>query len=132
MFCGNRPGDRRDIVAQREQNFDIEGMSCAACVRRVEQRVSGLEGVKDVAVNLATERMGVRFDPVMVDEEGIVAVVTKAGYGARLREVEEVVLGVGGMSCVACARRVERYLQKVDGVRSARVNLGTEEAWIEY
>ena len=91
MFCGNRPGDRRDIVAQREQNFDIEGMSCAACVRRVEQRVSGLEGVEDVAVNLATERMGVRFDPVMVDEEGIVAVVTKAGYGARLREVEEVV-----------------------------------------
>jgi len=119
-------------VAQREQSFDIEGMSCAACVRRVEQRVSGLEGVEDVAVNLATERMGVRFDPVMVDEEGIVAVVTKAGYGARLREVEEVVLGIGGMSCAACARRVERDLQKVDGVRSARVNLGTEEAWIEF
>ena len=48
---------------RKEQSFDIEGMTCAACVRRVERRVSGIEGVESVAVNLATERMEVCFDP---------------------------------------------------------------------
>ena len=68
------------IVEHKEQSFDIEGMSCAACVRRVEKRVSGLEGVDEVAVNLATERMEVRFDPAQVDEEGIEATVVNMRF----------------------------------------------------
>ena len=116
----------------REQRFDIEGMTCAACVRRVEQRVSGMEGVEAVVVNLATERMAVRFDPEQVDEAGIAAVLDRAGYGARLRAAAEVVLSIGGMTCAACSRRVERRLQKVDGVQSAAVNLATEEARVAY
>ena len=76
------------MAAQRQQSFDIEGMTCAACVRRVERRVARVEGVADVAVNLATERMDVRFDPDAIDETGIAATVEKAGFGARLRVTE--------------------------------------------
>jgi len=76
------------MAAQRQQSFDIEGMTCAACVRRVERRVARVEGVADVAVNLATERMDVRFDPDAIDETGIAATVEKAGFGARLRVAE--------------------------------------------
>ena len=101
---------------RKEQSFDIEGMTCAACVRRVERRVSGIEGVESVAVNLATERMEVCFDPEAIDEGGIAATVAKAGFGARLRSLHEVMLGVGGMTCAACVRRVERCLVKVAGV----------------
>ena len=116
----------------KEQSFDVEGMTCAACVRRVEKRVSGIEGVEAVAVNLATERMEGRFDPEQVDEAGIAEVVDRAGYGAQLRAAEEVVLSIGGMTCAACSRRVERRLQKVAGVQSAAVNLATEEARVAY
>ncbi|MFC1525629.1 heavy metal translocating P-type ATPase [Candidatus Latescibacterota bacterium] len=42
------------------------------------------------------------------------------------------VLGIGGMTCAACVRRVERRLQKVEGVGSVAVNLTTEEAVVEY
>ena len=117
---------------RKEQSFDIEGMTCAACVRRVERRVSGIEGVESVAVNLATERMEVCFDPEAIDEGGIAATVVKAGFAARLRSLHEVMLGVGGMTCAACVRRVERCLVKVAGVEGVAVNLATETAQIKY
>ena len=118
--------------ARKDQSFDIEGMTCAACVRRVERRVSGIEGVETVAVNLATERMQVCFDPEAVGEDAIAATVAKAGFAAKLRSAQEVVLGVEGMTCAACVRRVERRLEKVAGVQGVAVNLATEKAHIQY
>jgi Cu+-exporting ATPase len=41
-------------------------------------------------------------------------------------------LKVEGMSCDACVRSIERKLSKVAGVESARVNLGTGKATVEY
>jgi P-type Cu+ transporter len=41
-------------------------------------------------------------------------------------------IGVGGMTCAACASRVERGLKKLDGVESATVNLATERATVSY
>ncbi len=117
---------------RKKQSFDIEGMTCAACVRRVERCVSSIEGVESVAVNLATERMEVCFDPEAIGEEGITTTVAKAGFAARLRSLHEVILGVGGMTCAACVRRVERRLVKVEGVEKAAVNLATETAHIKY
>ena len=40
-------------------------------------------------------------------------------------------LHIGGMSCVACVRRVERIVLRIEGVSAATVNLATEEALIE-
>lgn len=72
-------------ASSKEQHFAIEGLHCASCVQQVEQQVSGLAGVELAAVNLATEQMAVRFDPVAVDEQGIAAAVAKAGFRARLQ-----------------------------------------------
>ena len=44
------------------------------------------------------------------------------------REVE---LTISGMTCASCANRIERKLNKLDGV-SASVNYATEKAWVEY
>ena len=43
-------------------------------------------------------------------------------------EVNEVIIPVEGMTCAACALRIERKLSKSDGVQSATVNYATEEA----
>ncbi len=51
----------------------------------------------------------------------------KEGGGLR-----STTLGVGGMSCAACARRVEHRLQELEGVDRAAVNLATEEALVEF
>ena len=120
-----------------EAAFEIEGMTCAACVRRLENRVGRLAGVEEIQVNLATERMSVRYRADAIDEGKIVGAVEKAGFRARPGEEEEAksrsaTLKVEGMTCAACARRVEGALQSLEGVGDATVNLGTEEALVEY
>lgn len=59
----------------------IEGMTCAACVRRVEKAISKLEGVESVVVNFATERAHVVGS---ADERAIIRAVERGGYHARL------------------------------------------------
>ena len=43
------------------QNYEIEGMSCAACVNRVERALQKIDGVEEAAVNLSTRRAAVRY-----------------------------------------------------------------------
>ncbi|OLT16997.1 hypothetical protein BJF78_13710 [Pseudonocardia sp. CNS-139] len=62
----------------------IGGMTCAACVGRVERKLARLDGVR-AAVNLATERALVSV-PAGVDDALLVATVEKAGYAARVAD----------------------------------------------
>ena len=64
------------------KQFDISGMSCAACSARVEKAVSSLKGVESCSVNLLTNSMNVEGK---ASEEIIIAAVVKAGYGASVK-----------------------------------------------
>ena len=61
--------------------LEIEGMTCAACVGRVERKLNRLESV-DAAVNLATESARVRYDPARVRLDELLGAVEAAGYRA--------------------------------------------------
>jgi P-type Cu+ transporter len=61
--------------------LEIEGMTCAGCVSRVERKLNELDSV-DASVNLATESARVRFDPARVQLEDLIGAVTAIGYGA--------------------------------------------------
>ena len=63
-----------------KNKYDITGMSCAACVSRVEKAVNKVEGVTDCSVNLLTNSMTVSGS---ASSEQIVKAVTDAGYGAQ-------------------------------------------------
>ena len=67
------------------KQFDISGMSCAACSARVEKAVSSIEGVESCSVNLLSNSMIVEGS---ANEEAIITAVVKAGYGARLKTKE--------------------------------------------
>ena len=68
------------------KQFDVTGMSCAACSARVEKAVSALSGVSSCSVNLLTNSMAVEGS---VPESEIIAAVEAAGYGANLRGAEK-------------------------------------------
>jgi Cu+-exporting ATPase len=70
---------------QTELTFDIDGMTCASCVRRVEKALAKVDGVAGASVNLATEQATVRFDPGSVTNDDLMNAVVRAGYGASLR-----------------------------------------------
>jgi Cu+-exporting ATPase len=63
-----------------ELSLPIAGMTCASCVTRIERFLDRADGVADAAVNLATERATVHFDPARIDRRGIVAAIEAAGY----------------------------------------------------
>ena len=68
------------------EQFDVTGMTCAACSGRVERAVKKIPGVTDVAVNLLTNSMGVEGDAAPAE---IIAAVEKAGYGAALKAAKK-------------------------------------------
>ena len=67
------------------KNYNVTGMSCAACSARVEKAVSALQGVDVCSVNLLTNSMTVEGN---VSDETVIAAVVSAGYGASLKNGE--------------------------------------------
>lgn len=66
------------------RQYNVTGMSCAACSTRVEKAVAGVEGVTACSVSLLTNSMGVEGDTV--SPEAVIQAVREAGYGASLKE----------------------------------------------
>jgi len=116
-----------------KKTVKISGMTCAACARRVEKAVSKLDGVAVANVNLASEKLTVEFDPQRTGLPVIKEAVEHAGYGViEERANNTVTIPIGGMTCAACVRRVEKAISGLDGVVKASVNLATEKATVEY
>ncbi|MBN7574554.1 copper-translocating P-type ATPase [Clostridium sp. 2-1] len=109
--------------------FKIEGMTCSACANRVERFVKKLEGVNSASVNFAAETLNVEFDENKLNNENIEATVVKAGYGVK-KNMKTYTFKVEGMTCSACASRVERVTKKLNGVQDSVVNLATEKLTI--
>ena len=63
------------------KQYNVTGMSCAACSARVEKAVSKVPGVTSCSVNLLTNSMGVEGS---ASDEEIVSAVVQAGYGAKI------------------------------------------------
>jgi Cu+-exporting ATPase len=102
-------------------------MTCAACSTRLENNLNRLEGVK-ARVNLAMERAHVEYDPAATKPEAILAQVKKSGFTVPTQSLD---LQITGMTCAACATRVETALNKLEGVE-ARLNLASERARVRY
>ena len=68
------------------QQYNVTGMTCAACSNRIEKAVSAVPGVTSCAVSLLTNSMGVEGSASARD---IIAAVEKAGYGASLKGAEK-------------------------------------------
>ncbi|WP_026653567.1 heavy metal translocating P-type ATPase [Butyrivibrio proteoclasticus] len=66
------------------KQYNVTGMSCAACQTRVEKAVAKLPGVKEVSVSLLTNSMGVEGD---VSEADVIRAVEEAGYGVKPKDV---------------------------------------------
>ncbi len=116
------------MTAQTTLTFGIDGMSCAGCVRRVETALSGLEGIGNVHVNLATETAQIEADTPSRASD-VVQQLSSAGYPARKGSAT---LEIGGMSCASCVKRVEAVLMKEPGVLAAEINLASETAYISF
>ncbi|MFM4705002.1 heavy metal translocating P-type ATPase [Aeromonas bivalvium] len=103
----------------------IQGMSCANCASRIGAALNRIDGV-EARVNFALEQAAVTLqDEASLPE--VVARIRQQGYEVPGERVE---FQVSGMSCAACAGRIERTLSALPGALSAEVNFATERALI--
>jgi Cu+-exporting ATPase len=116
-------------VNEEQVTFGVKGMTCAACATRVEKNLSKVVGVRKANVNLASEKASVSYNPSQTSIEQLMEKVKKTGYDVL---EEKTTLAIEGMTCAACATRIEKGFKKVDGVVNAHVNLASEKASIEY
>lgn len=70
-------------VVTKEKEFAVEGMTCASCVNRIESVLIKEQGVVSATVNLATEKVKIKFIDGLLTEEDLVNIIGKAGYTAR-------------------------------------------------
>jgi P-type Cu+ transporter len=149
MYYATKP--RRTLNLERtknmiEKDYLITGMSCASCAAHAKKAVSKLDGVEYCDVNIATEKMNVRYSEDQVSVDTLRQTIEDAGYGlvdltSNNRQdivdgtslaTKEVELSIEGMTCSACSSGIERILKKKEGVLSISVNLTTNRGIVIY
>ncbi|RLN73601.1 hypothetical protein BBJ28_00026251, partial [Nothophytophthora sp. Chile5] len=120
--------------------FRVEGMSCAACVKAIEDLLGKVEGVVDCRVGLISQKAEVAFDRDLIQNEQVLLaqLIQDAGYKATYSHVVEpgdddsieLKFTVTGMSCAACVGKVEAAVGKLPGVTKVLVNLPLNKAHV--
>ncbi len=116
-------------MSTKQLTLPITGMTCANCVATIERNLKKLDGMQAAAVNLATERASVEFDPAKLTQAQIIARVERAGYGVATGEA---VLPIRRLADDNDARRLQKALAALDGVTQANVSFTTETATVTY
>ena len=124
--------------AKTKADIAVTGMTCASCVGRVERALGKVQGVDEAAVNIATEKATVTFDPKLVSLESLRKAITDAGYGV----VDTVGPGegpgagdtAGDPQALARARSYRLLRRKVivGSVLSAILLLGSMHHWFRF
>ncbi len=115
----------------KKETYQVEGMTCASCVAAVEKATKKLDGVKEVSVNLTTEKLNITFDEKKLDETRLFEAVDDVGYKLK-KQLEHKEFNVLGMTCASCVVAVEKATAKLDGVVHSNVNLTTEKLTLDY
>ncbi|ESU30171.1 hypothetical protein G3A_23250 [Bacillus sp. 17376] len=113
---------------KEQMTVDITGMTCASCSTRIEKVLNKMEGV-EATVNLAMENASVTYESEKIKPDDIFNKINDLGYGVRNEKMD---FDVFGMTCAACSTRIEKVLNKMEGMESATVNLATESASVEF
>lgn len=117
----------------QEKVYRVTGMSCASCAAHAQKAAAKLDGVADCDVNIATEKMRVRYDENKVDFPLLQKSVEDAGYGLEEEQAaKHAELAIEGMTCASCTAAVERAVKKLNGIQSVQVNLATNRGSFDY
>jgi Cu+-exporting ATPase len=128
-MAAEKKDEKQPSPEAKQLNLSIQGMTCTSCAHTIEKGLASLKGVNRAQVSFANERASVVYSPKDVNPNIMLKEIEKLGYKAH---IEKVSLPIQGMTCASCVDKVEKALERLDGVISANVNLASERAIVEY
>ena len=64
----------------KKETYPVLGMTCAACVRKIEKILEKTEGIEEVSVNFASENVTLKYEDNIVDIDKISSIIKNIGY----------------------------------------------------
>src|SRR3990172_8157779 len=125
------------MTRQKQQNraktqeitLPVAGMTCAACVRKVEKALKGLPGVEEATVNLSAGKAGVVYDPAECSLPDMERVISDIGYEVPASRVDLLVLG---MTPGHCDIIINKALRAMPGVKDVVINPATDTVSVQF
>jgi Cu+-exporting ATPase len=118
-------------MASKKITVKIAGMDCASCVNTIESTLKGTDGVNNAAVNLATGKATIEYDPQKFTEDELATIIEGTGYHVSKND-KKISFKINGMHCASCAQSIEKALKDTEGVVTAAINFATTIATISY
>jgi Cu+-exporting ATPase len=122
-------GVRDDLGGLRSIEFRIMGLHCGGCAMTLELALQGIPGVVSATVNLTHARAFVEYDPRLTRPAALADAVKQAGYRVGTGRKT---WSLRGLMCASSVKAIEDAVAATPGVLRALVNVGTEEADVEY
>jgi len=107
----------------------VIGIDCVSCIETIERSIESVPGVQRASVSLASEIATIEYDPGQSGLLDLTKAIKSAGYragGAKAR------IGIEDLRCASCVTIIEDELKATPGVIDASVNVGTQEAVVNY
>ncbi len=107
----------------------LVGLKNGRGVRGLQNALKAIEGVKSASVNTSSHVAAIEYDPQVVTLPILSTTVKSAGFsmgGAQTR------IGIQNLRCASCVKFIEDELRATPGVLDANVNVGTQEASVNY
>lgn len=112
-------------MTARHVTFPVEGMTCAGCAARLEKALLRSTGVQKAEVNFANTSARVEFEAESTNPAQLAQVIDNAGFNVPTQTRQ---LNISGMTCAACATRLEKALKRRPQILDASVNFASETA----
>src|SRR4030067_489708 len=107
----------------------VSGLPLREHSTHLESTLRAVDGVDEVKVNLTTGRLEVQYDAQKVDVSRLVGAAKSIGLQVGGTEVK---IGIENLRCASCVKFIEDELKSTQGVLNASVNIGTQEATVDY
>src|SRR5699024_11968254 len=117
------------IIDKEEMIMKNSCKTLTACAILVEKGMSKNQGVYKSNVKFALDRLTVQYDPEETNLYEFKEKIEKIGYGVIEEKAE---FDISGMTCAACATRIEKVIGKMEGVSNANVNFALETINVSY
>ena len=112
-------------------DLPITGMSCVSCARRVEKQLGGMPGVQRAAVNCASARATVEYDPGQIGIRDLMEEIERTGYDTAGSAKADFVVDDSARPS-GSSQQLEEHLNALPGVVKTNFNLATRKVQVEY